>query len=351
MEPELSSILGSQLNQFDLSALNNPSADASYASSFTNMVYQAVNGELDLSLYGLLQAGASLFFNELILNTQLLRQLLVVALLGAMLKCLSDAFKHTSAGELGFYVTYIIAVLLAFSSFQLSVGILSDMVASVSQMMEAAVPLLVSLMAMSGSIGSAAVFHPVLIFGVQVITRFISELFIPVLLAAAVLQIVNCLVDGSPLSKMTALLKKSADLTFKSIVFLFGLLLTLQKLTVPIADHFGVKTAKAAVNAVPVVGSALNSAVDVVMYAGYAAKSGVLAALIITVCMASVVPLMKMLALMFTCKLTAALVQPVCDERIVNCLDGIGSFTGMLTSAGALVVVMFIYAVVILLSF
>lgn len=341
---DLSSVLGSQLERFDLSGLNT-------GVSFSELVLKAVNGEIDLSLSGVANAGLGLFFNEFLLNAQLIRQLLVIAVLGAMLKCLSDAFKHKAAGELGFYVTYIMAVLLAFSSFQLSVGILSDLVSQLSGSMESAVPLIVSLLAMSGSVGSAAVFHPVLIFAVQMITRFISEIFIPVLLAAAVLQIVNHLAEGAPLSKLTVLIRKGADLTLKGIVFLFALLLTLQKITVPIADNLALKTAKAAANAVPVVGGALGSAVDAVLFAGSAAKHGVLAALIIVICVSAAAPLLKMLALMLTCKLTAALIQPVCDERIANCLDSIGSFTAILTGAGALVVVMFIYAVVILLLF
>lgn len=346
MEADLSSVLGSHLNQFELNSL-----DASGLPSFIELVRKAAGGQLDLSLSGVMGAGLQLFFDELRLNTGLIRQLLVIVIISALLKCLSDAFKHKSAGELGFYVTYIMAVLLAFSSFQLAVGILSDMTETIAGMMESAVPLIISLMAMSGNVAGAAVFHPVLIFAVQMVTRFISEIFIPILLASAVLQIVSQLAEGNPLGKMTLLVKKGADLTLKAIVFIFALLLTLQKISVPIANNLALKTAKAAAGAVPVVGGALSSAMDTVLYWSSAAKSGVLVALVIVLCVAVAVPLVKMVAIMSVCKLVAALAQPVCDERIANCVDQIGSYTAILTGAGALVAVMSIYAVVILLSF
>lgn len=298
-----------------------------------------------------MNAFASLFFNELTHNTPLIRQLLMVAVAGALLKCLNDAFKYKSAGELGFYVTYIVTVLLAFSSFSMTAGILTELVASITDMMQASVPLIVSLMAMSGNVGAAAAFHPVLIFAAQLVARYIAEIFIPLLMACAALQVINHLSEGAPLSRLTLLIKKGVDLTFKGIVFLFAVLLTLQKITVPVIDNLAFKTAKAAAGAVPVVGGTINSAMDAVLYAGTAAKSGVLAALVIVVVAAAAAPLIKMLALMFAYKLTAAVVQPLCDERVAACLDGIGSFTGMLTTAGALTCVMFIYAVVILLSF
>jgi stage III sporulation protein AE len=217
--------------------------------------------------------------------------------------------------------------------------------------MEAAIPLIIGMLALSGNIAGAAVFHPALFLAMGLITRFIAWFFIPALTAAVALQFVSCLSENNPLSKMAELLKKCADWTLKSIAGLFALLLALQKFSVPIINNVAFQTTRTAVGAIPVVGGALNAAMDTVLYWGQASRSGVMVALIIVFCVALAVPLLKMLVLMFLYRLLAAAVQPICDERFVKCLDGVGAYMGTLLGAGVMVGVMCVYAAVILLAF
>jgi stage III sporulation protein AE len=340
---DLSPVLGSQLSQWDLTPLERI--------SFTDWVWRAVNGELDLSVVGLTQTVLHMFFDELFRNGALIRQLLIVAIISAFIKCLSDSFKNKSVGEVGFYVCYLLVIVAAFTSFRMSIGILTDLVTQTTGMMQAAIPLMISLMVMSGNIAGAAVFQPVLMLGITALAGFIAYIFIPLLTAAAVLHIVNYIAEGNIFYRLTLLVKKVAELSLKFMVFVFLSLLALQRISAPILNNLAVSTARAAAGAVPVVGGALTSAVDTVLNLGNAAKSGVLVALVIVICVAVAIPLLKLAAFVFIFKLTAALIQPICDERIVLCIDGLGTFTGYLLGAGALVAVMFVSACVIMLMF
>jgi stage III sporulation protein AE len=342
---DLSSILGSHLSQHDVSGLQTPGLPA-----FTDLVMQLLNGEFDLSLAGILNKAMRLIFNELFLNTQLIRQLLIIAILSALLKCLTDAFKHKSAGELGFFVTFCMMVVLAATSFRVCVGILQELVSTVGFFMEAAIPLVVGALALSGNVAGAAFFHPVLFMGIGLITRFISVVFIPAITAAATLTIVSCLSEENPLAYMAALFKKCAEWVLKGIVGVFMVLLTLQKFSVPVVNNFALSTAKTAVGAVPVVGSAMNAAVDTVLYFGQASRSIIMVALVIVLIFALSAPLIKLLAFMLVYRLLAAAVQPVSEDRFVKCLDGIGTYMGALLGAGAIVGVMCVFAVIILLG-
>jgi len=340
---DLSPILGSQLEQFNLEPL------APF--SFTDWVWRAVNGELDISLSGISEWALRSFFHEVFLNAALIRQILLIAILSALIRCLSDSFKTKAVGELGFYVSYILIIATVFASFQVSIGILNNLVMQATGMMEASIPLMLSLTAMSGNISSAALLNPILFMGTAIMARFIAHVFIPVVTAAAVLHVINQLVEGGMFSKAVSLMKKGSVLALKLMVFLFLSLLTLQKLSAPIVNNLALRTARAAAGAVPVVGGALNSAMDTVINLSAAARSGVLVALVIVICVAVAVPLLKLLSFVFIYKAAAALIQPVCDARLVNCLDGLGDFIGMLLGAGVLVAVMFIFTCVILLSF
>jgi stage III sporulation protein AE len=339
---DVSPFIGGQLAQHDLTPLNAPG-------SFSDWVLRAVNGELDLSLSGITGTALRYFADELFLNGALIRQLLVIAVLSALVRCLSDSFKNKSVGELAFYVHYILMVSVAVASFTLCAGILTGLVLQITGMMEAAVPLIISLMALSGNFAGAAVFHPLVLMGTTLMARFVGYVFIPLVTASAVLHMVNHLTENGVFTKFSELLKKTADVLLKFLVFAFLALLAVQKVSVPIMNNFALRTARAAAGAVPVVGGALNSAMDTVLSVGSAAQRGVLVALVIVLTLTVSVPLLKLLAFMFVYRLTAALVQPICDDRVVKCLDGVGGYTGLLLGAGALVSLMFICSCVILL--
>jgi stage III sporulation protein AE len=342
---DVSGFVNDQLSRFNTSGLNQSGL------SFGELVQQAVSGELDLSLTGLLNLGTKALFNEFFINTSLIRQLLLVILISAVIGVLAEAFKHKGAGELGFSITLCMTGLLAVSSFRLCAGILSDLAGTMQTMMEASVPLMLSMMAVSGNPGGAAVLHPLLFFAMQLITRLITMIFIPLITIAACLHLINYIMDNNRLDKLARFLKKLADWSLKGLVAVFAFILTLQKISVPVINNAVLRTAKGAVGAVPVVGSALNAAVDTVLVWGQAAKSGVLVALVIVICAAIAAPVIKMLVLMLVYRLAAVVSQPLCDTRLVTCLEGVGEYMGSLVSAGALLGVAAVYTAVMLLSF
>ena len=340
---DLSPILGNHLSHLDIKALD--------AFSFTDWMWRAISGELDLTMAGITGGIMRIFFDELWQNGVLIRHLLVITILSGLIRCLSDSFKTSQVGAVGFYASYVMIVALIINSFRISAMILSDLVMQVTGMMEAAVPLMISLTAMSGQIASAAVLNSALFIGLALIARFISYVFIPLVTAAAVLHMVNHMAGTDLFTKSVDIVKKGAKQALKFMMFLFLSLLALQKVSAPIANNLALRTARAAAGAVPVVGGALNSAMDTMVSLSTAARSGVLVALVIVICLAVAVPLIKLTVFMFVYKFTAALIQPIVDERLVKCLDGLGDYIGMLLYAGILLAAMFVLTSVIMLAF
>jgi stage III sporulation protein AE len=319
---------------------------------FSDLVGDAITGQLDLSFNGLLSSFGEIIFAEFLANGALLRQLIIIAILGALMSCLTEAFKHKSAGETGFYVTYLMAALLAVSSFYVSVEILNGLVGLVGAIMYASIPLMIGLMAMGGNFVGAASLHPILFFAMQVITKFVSDVFIPLVLASAALDIAGQVAsDGHKLEKMAGLLRKIANWSLKGIIALFAFLITLQRLSAPIISNAALRTSRSVVGAVPMVGNAFTAAVDTVVNFSTAARSGVLVALVIVLCFVLASPLLKMFVLSFIYRVTGAFLQPVADKRLVTLMDCIAKHMTMLFNAGAMLGVMCIYTVVILLSF
>ena len=343
MNEYLSPILGSHLSEWDLAPLD--------TFSFTDWVWRAVSGELDLTMTGILDGLMRAFFDGVIQNGLLIRQILVIAVLSALIRCLTDSFKAQSVGQLGSFVSYILLIATVITSFRMSASILSDLVNQVTGMMEAAVPLMISLAAMSGNVSSAAIMQPILFMGLALMARFMSYVFIPLIIGASVLHIANHLTENKVFTNIVDLINTGSKTALKFMMFLFLSLLTLQRISAPIVNNLALRTARAAAGAVPVVGGALSSAMDTVIHLSTAARSGVLVALVIVICIAVAVPLLNLLTFTVIYKLTAAVIQPICSDDMVDCLDGLGDFTGILFNAGVMVSLMFIFTCVIMLLF
>jgi len=335
------------LDRYDLAPLDIPNMPR-----FTDMVRDALAGQLDLSPVGLLNSFAGIIFAEFVANGGLIRQLVIIAIIGALMSVLTEAFTHKSAGETGFYVTFLMTAALAVSSLYIAVSILNGLITVITGIMYASLPIMVGLLAMGGNFVGAAGFNSILFFALQLLTQFITRVFVPLIFAAMALDIASKLfADGAKLSKLSDLVRKIADWTLKGILLLFAFLLTLQRLTAPIVSNIVVRTSRNVVGAVPVVGNALTAAMDTVVGFSQAARSGVLVALVLILCGAIIGQVVKIFVLSFIYKLMAAFMQPVADARLVALMDSIGKHLNMIFYAAVLIGVMCIYTVVILLSF
>jgi len=335
-----------QMEMFDFSDINKASG-----ASFGALVSKAIKGQLDLSPKSLAEQFLNMLFGELKDNWALLRNLILIAILSAVLKTLTDSFKNKSVGELGFFVCYMALVMVLFSSFRITMSILTNLVSLLSNIMTAAFPIMLGLLIISGNPAGAAAFPPIFAFSIEALTLFIRYVLVPFLTVGAVLEIVNFLVEKAMFTSLADLARDFTKWALKLVVVLFLGILSLQKISAPILNNLAVRAAKAAANAVPMVGGMLSGAMDTVILWGSAAKSGVLVALIITITVACALPVIKIMAMYFIYRLTQAVVQPICDKRISDCIESIGDFCGMLLFAGVIVAVMFIVSAVIMLSF
>jgi stage III sporulation protein AE len=338
--------INEQLKMFDFSGI-----DKASGVNFGEWVKKAIAGELDLSPAALVRKAGDMLFGELWQNWDLMRNLIIICVLAATLKLLSDSFKNKQAGEMGFIVSFMAVVMTLFASFQTTLGIMTSLVSTISNVMTAALPIMFGVLLVSGKLASATAFSPVFAVAIEGISLCVRFAIIPVIQLGAMLEIVSCISAKSVLTNLTKLIRKGVEYALKGVALLFLTVLSLQKISAPIINNAALRAAKSGASAIPIVGNMVASAMDAVMFWGQAASSGLMAALIITLTIVCGASLIKILAMLLIYKFTAALVQPIVDERIVKCLDAVGSFCLLIFEAGAVVVVMFIVSVAIMLAF
>ncbi|MCL1924115.1 MAG: stage III sporulation protein AE [Defluviitaleaceae bacterium] len=334
---ELDSLLGANLNTNELSF-----------SSFFNRIME---GNLTLSPGAILNEILRIIMSELSLHIGLMQQIIFICVLSAILKVLTDSFKSKGIGELGFYACYLSLVVIIFASFNVALEVASNMIQTITTILELAIPVIMALVIMTGNITAASAYNSLFIFAINIINFIIVNLLKPILIFSVTLSVINHLTEHEVLKNFSELLKKSLQFGVKTIVGLFISLMAIQRTAAPILNNIALRGARSAAGSVPIVGGALTGGIDSVVYLASGAKSAAIVATIIILIVVCAVPIIKLFVISFIYRFIAAIIAPICDKRIVKCLNAVGNFTGILLAISVAIVVMFAAGLFLIVSF
>jgi stage III sporulation protein AE len=215
--------------------------------------------------------------------------------------------------------------------------------------MQSVLPILLTLMMTSGGVSSGTIFEPIILFSVQTISMFVKSIILPTIFLIAVIGVVNSLSGKEVLKKMKELFEQITDWILKGIAALFVGIMGIHGLTAPALDGIINNAAKSAVSTfVPIVGEALSGAVDVVMNCSLLIKNAIGVGAIILLCIYCIIPVIKILSFLFAYKIAAALIEPISDKRIVNCISDMGEACKRLFTCIFTVNILFIVSITIL---
>lgn len=251
--------------------------------------------------------------------------ILVIIVIHSILKGISDGLENQGISKVIFYVEYILIVTLIMANFadiiKMAVGAISSLV-DITNLL---IPILITLMITTGSIVSAGVVQPVLLFAVSFIGNIINSLVVPILMISTVLSIISNISDKVQIGKLSKFFKSSVVWTLGVLLTVFVSILSLEGSLSSSVDGITAKTVKAATSTViPVVGKVLGDSVDTVLGCAGILKNacGVLGVIIIIAICA--MPIIKLSILTAVYKLAGAAVEPIADEKIVKLLEQMG---------------------------
>lgn len=310
---------------------------------FKTTVQQAAKGELSLSVPTLLKKLVSILLEEFYYQKNLMGKLMLLSIICALLKIFTTSFENKGVAEISFYVIYMVLILLLLQSFEVAVLIVEETVESLVLIMQAMIPTLMSFLFLSGQVSTSSALHPIIIVAVQTIGFIIKTIVIPIIFFMTVLSLINQVSEKQVLKQWIGLLKQGIHWGLKTISGVFIAVLGLHSLTLPLMDNFLHKTTQYAVSSVPVVGMALAGAVDTVLNCSALIKQAVGVGGILLLGIFCVAPILKIVVFILLYKLTAAIIQPLGEERVVHCIDSIGESCQLLL--GCLCIVSFLFII------
>jgi stage III sporulation protein AE len=316
-----------------------------------DVFHASLPGHNGLSLKGVIAGGLKFLFHELWTDSKLLGTILILGLIAALLTSMQAAFESNTVSTIAYSVCYMVLIVLAVTSFDKAVGYARDAIHAMVDFMMAMVPLTLTLLASVGGITSAALFHPLLMFVINLTSTVVLYIVFPLLFFSALLNIVSGL---SEKFKVTNLANLARNLSFGILGIMFtGFLgvIAVQGTIGAVSDGVSLKAAKfLASNFIPVIGKMFSDAAETVIGASLLVKNAVGIGGVIVVLLICAFPAIQILSLSLIYNFASALIQPLGDSPIVTCLSQIGKSMTLVFAALATVGLMFFLSITMIIA-
>ena len=194
----------------------------------------------------------------------------------------------------------------------------------------------------AGGLTQAATMDPIVLGATILIPQLYLNIIIPLILSSFVLQFANNMTNGSKLSNLCDIAKKSTIWIQGIIITIFIGLLTVRGITSSTIDAVTLKTTKFAIdNFIPIVGKSFSDAISSV--AGYSLiiKNAIGSIGLIVIILIILYPIIKIVLSSIIFKLSASLLEPIADKRITKSIAAAGESLTLIMSCVLCVSLMF----------
>ncbi len=319
--------------------------------SVEELLTKTAKGEPTFSVWGIISRLLSLLLEEIRRTAKLLAILPALAVLSSYITGMHDNFQMKGATNAAFFVVYVVMSGVSATAFIETVRCGQNIVENVAVFMRVLIPVSLAGLATSGAVISATSFEIVLMAVIEITELAVEKLFIPLVMMAAALNVVNNVSQSLNAEKIVQLINKLAKWGLGIMLTLFVGITGLQGIASGSADGLTVKVTKfAASNLIPMVGGILAETVETVMNCSVVIKNAVGVVGIITVIAIAVIPILKVAACLIVFRICAAIIQPISDARCTKCITELGDSVSAVLGMAAAVVVMFVIILTIVIN-
>ncbi|WP_208588341.1 stage III sporulation protein AE [Gracilibacillus suaedae] len=312
-------------------------------------LWSMIKGEGSLSIKEWLKGFLRFFFYEIVENGKLLGTLMLLTLFCLVLQTIQNAFEKQVVSKVAYAIVYTMLIIMALQSFQLATNYVLDTVEMAQNFLIALLPMLLGILASLGHLVTISFFHPIIIFLIHTSVFVISKIVIPLILISAILQIVSTISTEYKATKLANLIKNIAISLMGILLTVFLGVISVQGAASAIQDGIAMKTAKFVTgNFIPVIGRIFTDATDTVLSATILIKNGIGMIGVVVLIGIVLFPAIKIFTISLMYKVATAILQPVGDGPVIECLDIIGKHILYLFAALLLVTFMFFFTIVIL---
>lgn len=332
LEEQLTESVENQLSKFDFNSfqesldnLNTEQKSIFGNDSFLGKIKKLIKGEGFDEGYNIFNVILELFFEGIVDFIPLLASVVGIAIISSfMTQIKPSGVSFKSLGDIIHFVCYSVIIILVITSSLKVFKSAGNTISSIKTQMELIFPILLTIVTAIGGTNTSAVYQPSVLFLTNGIVHIFTAVLLPIFVIIVVFNIISNLSSNVKLDKFCSFFTSIFKWIIGIVFTIFIAFLSLQGITASSIDGISIKTAKYAIKSyIPLLGGYLSDGFNVILASSVLIKNAIGTAGLILVASIIIGPIIKILVLSLSLKLTSAILEPLTDNRISNFLYGI----------------------------
>jgi stage III sporulation protein AE len=299
----------------------------------------------------LLSAASRALLGDVVAEGRVLGLIFLLTVWAAVLARISegmDAADKTGVTGLAHMVVVSALMLVALHSFVVALDLVQGLVGTLVHFMESLIPLLMVLMAGSGALASAGIFHPLMILVTNLVAVLTKRWVLPLVLMATLVELVSVWLPRFSLRTLGGLLRQVGLTLLGGFMTLFLGVMAVEGAAGSVADGVALRTGKFLANTfVPVIGKMFSDAMEAVLGSSLLLKNAVSVFGAIGIISLLLFPLLKLFAMMLLYRVAAAGAEPLGVASVPEALNLMANALGWLMAILGAVGLMFFLVVTV----
>ncbi|MBP5308164.1 MAG: stage III sporulation protein AE [Clostridia bacterium] len=317
--------------------------------SLKDKLLSVINGDFSLGYGNAISAISALVFSGVKSLFPTLISVCVIAVLYSLVKTLNPEFLSEGTDRILYFTCYAaILGLLIYKAFDIANGCFSA-ISTYSRQMETVFPLILTVMAATGSSVSASVYTPAVAFLSNGITVIITGIVMPMSLFLIMFSSVSGLSHSMKTEKFGAFVSSAIKWILGICVTVFTVFLSVKGITAGTYDGITLRVTKYALgNSVPLVGGFLRDGAELFVASGVLIKNALGICGLALVAGVFIAPVTELIAFSMFLKLVSGITEPFIDNKITDFLFGLSKNLNFVLASALVVCFMYVITVVLL---
>ena len=311
--------------------------------NFVDLIKGLISGDAKLSLEEIGDWVWNQVFYEIEASKSGLAYILVLVFVAAVFANFSGMLKETQVAEISFSMIYMLIITICLSNFRILISNATENIEQLTGFVGVLGPVyFLAVTLATGSITSVS-FYQILLLLIYLSEVLILNILLPMTQIYLVVRILSDFLKELHLSKFAELIELIISWTLKTITAaVFGVNL-IQRLISPAID-----TVKR--GALTIIGDITGGTTDVVIGTAVLIKNGIGVAGMIVCLMICLTPVIQMGISAFMYQAISALIQPISDKRMVNCISSMAEACKMILKIVLTVAMLFLLTIAVVAS-
>ena len=289
-----------------------------------------ITGDLKLSFELIKQVIVDQFTFEMRNSRSGMIHILLLVIVAAIFTNFSSVFKSTQVAEISFSMLYMFLITIVLNNFRILVDAASVNLERLLEFMKLLGPVYFFAVALASGSSTSVMFYQLVLLLIFFVEMLILNFLIPITQIYLMIRILSELSPQIHLTKFAELIETVVSWTLKTLLAGVVGLNVIQGLLSPAIDAVKRSIITKGTGAVPIIGDAISGTAEVIFGTAVLIRNGIGVVGMIVCLVICLTPLIQMAVTSLLYQVIAALIQPISDKRMVDCVSSIADGSKML---------------------